>query len=316
MAVFFSRIGSKSTSEWKEEIIYFDPGKSNAPALQNAAFPDRAKVRLNPGEDPREVFAHWLISPKNKWFNRAICNRVWAWFFGRGIIHEVDDLRPDNPPSQPEALAFLEQELTAAKYDLRHLFRLILNSQTYQQSSRPAGGEAAAAEAAFACYPVRRIEAEVLVDAINQVTGTTETYMSAIPEPYTFVPEGTRAISLPDGSITSSFLELFGKPPRDTGMEGERNSRLTAAQRLHLLNSSHIQRKIDQGTNLQFVVKSGIASAEAVSGLYLTILSRYPTPAEIQTALGYAKTSGLRSREAALDLAWALLNSSEFVYKH
>ena len=161
-------------------------------------------------------------------------NRVWSWLLGRGIIHEPDDIRPDNPPANPELLAFLERELIAGHYDLKHLYRLILNSQTYQLSSIPAADNAEG-DANFAHYPLRRLEAEVLIDALCQITGTTEKYSSAIPEPFTFIPEDQRSIALPDGSISSSFLELFGRPPRDTGLESERNNRPTAAQRLHLL---------------------------------------------------------------------------------
>ncbi len=124
-------------------------------------------------------------------------------------------------------LAYLEHELVASHYDLKHVYRLILNSKTYQLSSL-ARGNRPEAEANFAFYPLRRLEAEVLIDAICQVTGTTEKYSSAIPEPYTFLPEGHRSIALPDGSITSPFLEEFGRPPRDTGLESERNNRVNA----------------------------------------------------------------------------------------
>ena len=142
-------------------------------------------------------------------------------------------------------LAYLEQELVAAHYDLKHIYRLILNSQTYQLSLFP-GATIPRATANFAYYPLRRLEAEVLIDALCQITGTTEQYSSLIPEPFTFIPEEQRSIALADGSITSPFLEMFGRPSRDTGLESERNNRPTAAQRLHLLNSSHIRRKIEQ----------------------------------------------------------------------
>ena len=226
----------------------FDPdvaSSSTTPALASkAVFPDGTEAKLSPGEDPRVVFADWLIDAKNPWFSRNIVNRIWAWLLGRGIIHEPDDIRPDNPPSNPELLAFLERELMAAQYDLKPIFRLILNSQTYQLSSVGHSDRPEAA-ANFARYPLRRLEAEVLIDALNQITGTSEQYSSAIPEPFTYIPEGQRSIALPDGSITSSFLEMFGRPPRDTGLEAERSNRPTADQRLHLLNSSHIQRKIE-----------------------------------------------------------------------
>src|ERR1019366_4846347 len=136
-------------------------------------------------------------------------------------------------------------------YDFKHLYRLILNSKTYQLSSLPQGSSPEAA-ANFAFYPLRRLDAEVLIDALDQITGANEKYSSAIPEPYTFIPDNLRSIALPDGSITSSFLEMFGRPPRDTGLESERNNRITAAQKLWLLNSSQMQRKIEQSRMIQY----------------------------------------------------------------
>lgn len=310
MAAFFSQIGVKPTGEWKEEIIYFDPGKATNQLCQAARLPDGTRVTLSPAKDPREVFADWLISPKNPWFARNIANRAWSWLVGRGIIDESDDIRPGNPPTNPELLAYLEKELVASKYDPKALYRLILNSRTYQESSRGSGEPGAAAN--FAVYPVRRLEAEVLIDAVDQVTGTSEKYSSPIPEPFTFIPEGQRSIALPDGSITSSFLELFGRPPRDTGLEGERNNRPTAGQKLHLLNSSHIQRKIEQSRMVEYQAKK--TPAEMATGMYLGILSRFPTPEETRTVEAYYQTS--KPREAAVDLAWALMNSAEFLYRH
>jgi hypothetical protein len=192
---------------------------------------------------------------------------------------------------------------------------LILNSRTYQLSALPSGEQAAGA-ANFASYPVRRLEAEVLIDALNQITGTTESYSSAIPEPYTFIPESQRSIALPDGSISSSFLELFGRPPRDTGLELERNNRPTAAQSLHLLNSSHIQKKLDQSRKLQNLINSQGTPREVASGLYLSILSRYPTEQEWEVVSGYGQGGKVKPREALVDVAWALLNSAEFLYRH
>ena len=318
MAGFFSQIGYKTTAEWKEEIIYFDREKA---AAQWAAgppvmvFPDGVKATVPAGKDPRQVFADWLIDAKNPWFAKNIVNRVWSWLLGRGIIHEPDDIRPDNPPVNPELLAFLEREFVASGYDLKHLFRLILNSSVYQLSSIPRDKRPEAA-ANFAHYPVRRLEAEVLIDAICQITGTSEKYSSAIPEPFTFVPEGNRSIALEDGSISSSFLELFGRPPRDTGMESERNNRMTAAQRLHLLNSTHIQRKIEQGPNLIKLAQTRRGKPrEALVELYLTILSRRPTPDELRTIADYAE-SVRDPRVLFVDLAWALINSAEFLYRH
>jgi len=316
LAGFFTQIGYKNTGEWKEEIVFFDPSKTSPAGLLPPSFPDGNVAKFTSDRDPREVFADWLIDPKNPWFTRAIANRVWFWLIGCGIVQEPDDFRADNPPTNPELLAYLADQLAAQHYDLKELFRLILNSQTYQLScvSRSDKPEAIAN---FAFYPLRRLDAEVLIDALNEITGATDKYSSAIPEPYTYVPEDVRSISLPDGSITSSFLEMFGRPPRDTGQELERNNKITATQRLHLLNSSQIQRKLEQGPKLQaLLLEHQKRPREIVDVLYLTILSRYPTDAERQSVLLYSQTAKIGPRQTALDLAWALINSAEFLHRH
>ena len=313
MAAFFSNIGYKETGEWKEEIVFFDPAK--APLPRSATLPDGTRTRLTVDRDPREVFAAWLINAKNPYFAPGIVNRIWAWLLGRGIVHEPDDIRPDNPPENPELLAYLVQELVNRKYDLKHIYRLILNSDTYQLSSIPRT-DSPDGDKHFAYYPLRRLDAEVLIDALCQITGTTEKYSSAIPEPFTFIPDDQRSISLPDGSITSSFLEQFGRPPRDTGLEAERNNRLTASQALHLLNSSHIQQKIERSPKLNYLLQTQQDPQKLVGGLYLMILSRYPTVEELRIVGSYSQISKGRPRELAVDLIWSLLNSAEFLYRH
>jgi len=321
MAAFFAYVGYKKTQEWKEEIVFFDLVKAakdaDAGAMKAGTFPDGTVRQLSPDRDPREVFADWLLAPGNPWFARCIVNRVWYWFLGRGIIHEPDDIRPDNPPRNPELLAHLERELVAGKYDLKRLFRLILNSRTYQLSCIPRSKHPDA-EAHFAYYPVRRLEAEVLIDALCQITGTTEEYSSPIPEPFTFLPQDRRSIALPDGSITSSFLEMFGRPPRDTGLESERSNDPTPAQRLHFLNSSHVRRKIEQSRTLQPLIARGRSSPRgAATELYLLILSRFPTNQELAIVEAYSRRSEeTRGTNALVDLAWALLNSTEFLCRH
>jgi hypothetical protein len=317
MAAFFSQIAYKPTIEWKEEIVQFDLEKARSPqgieSLRAAGLPDGSPVRLTPGEDPREPFAKWLIDPKNPWFTRNVVNRVWFWLLGRGIIHPADDIRPDNPPANPQLLAFLEQDLIAARYDLKHLIRQIVNSTTYQLSF-VARSDDPRAEANFAQYSLRRLEAEVLIDALCQVTGTTEQYWSIIPEPYTYMPENQRAVALADASITSPFLEKFGRSSRDTGLESDRNNRPTASQRLHMLNSSHVRQKIEKGPKLQALFQSGPRKTESVGELYLAILSRQPTEEELKITQTHVKAmwadSGLR------ELAWVLINSAEFCYRH
>ena len=320
MAGFFSHVGYKYTQEWKEEVIYFDTVKAAQDAaggkLTGAAFPDGTAARLSADTDPREVFTDWLIAPENPWFARNIVNRVWYWLLGRGIVHEPDDIRPDNPPRNPELLALLGKELVAGRYDLKGIYRLILNSQTYQLSPVPRTDKGDP-QAEFACYPIRRLEAEVLADALCQITGTTESYSSLIPEPFTFIPARQRSISLPDGSISSSFLEMFGRPPRDTGLESERNNDPTAAQRLHMLNSSHVRRKIEDSRKLRLVFSAARKSPRAAAtGIYLTILSRFPTEEELKTVAAYAQANRTAGGEALIDLVWALINSSEFLYRH
>ena len=315
MAAFFSQIGYKETTEWKEEIVYFKPRQPGTAPAASPVFPDGTAAKLAPGRDPRELFAAWLTAPGNPWFARNAVNRVWSWLLGRGIVHEPDDLRPDNPPVNPELLAYLEEQFAASHYDLKAVFRLILNSETWQLSSIPRSDSPQAA-ANFAYYPLRRLDAEVLADAICQVTVTTESYTSSIPEPFTFIPEGARSISLPDGSITSAFLELFGRPSRDTGLEAERNNRFTAAQQLHLLNSSHVERKIEQSPNLLALMRGNKDGQAIVNSLYLTILSRQPTPEELRTVAAYSQSGSVKPREAVIDLAWALMNSAEFLYRH
>jgi hypothetical protein len=317
MAAFFSQIAYKPTVEWKEEIVLFDLERAcSQPGLESlraAAFPDATPVRLAPGADPRRAFADWLVSPTNPWFTRNVVNRVWFWLLGRGIIHPADDLRPDNPPAHPELLAFLEQDLIAARYDLKHLVRQILNSTTYQLSCVPRSDDPRR-EAHFAYYPLRRLEAEVLIDALCQITGTTEQYSSIIPEPYTHMPEDQRAVALADASISSPFLEKFGRSSRDTGLESDRNNRPTAAQRLHLLNSSHVRRKMETSPQLRALLGSDPKRPEHIVEIYLTILSRLPTEAELEIAKTHVKETWAEG--GPRDLFWALVNSPEFCYRH
>jgi hypothetical protein len=314
MAACFRSIGYKATGEWKEEIVFFDANKFPASGCVVATLPDKTVVTLTIERDPREVFADWLIRPENPWFTRAMANRVWYWLLGRGIVHEPDDLRSDNSPSNPELLALLEREFVASHFDVKQLFRLILNSQTYQRSAL-ARCDRPEAEANFAHYALRRLDAEVLIDALNQITGTTEKYSSAIPEPFTFIPEKTRAIALPDGSITSAFLETFGRPARDTGIESERGRAITANQRLLLLNSSLVRRKIEQGPSLLAIIRARQRPGDVIDNLYLTILSRFPTDEERATLANHFGPKA-RDYNALVDVAWALINSTEFLYRH
>ncbi len=336
-SAFFAKVGYKSTDEWKEEIVFFNPdGRLPDPAHTNLsilpAHLDGKPVALAPDQDPRAALADWLTAPGNPWFARSIVNRTWFWLMGHGIVHEPDDMRPSNLPWSPELLAYLQQELVGSGFDLKRIYRLILNSDTYQRSSQPTGRNAKD-DTGFSHYRLRRLDAEPLLDAINQILGGTEKYVSPIPEPFTFLPSDQRAITLADGSMESPFLELFGRPPRNTSYESERASGPTVFQAQHLLNSSHLEDKFERSWVLRQLVtgsaKPGAGgkrqAAEAVvkpdgprwvEELYVRILSRYPTEAEKQTAVAYVEAPTRKPADAVCDLAWALVNTREFVLRH
>ncbi len=312
MEVFFSRIAFKGTAEWKEEIVYLNPAATDS---LKAVFPDGKTVTITPDKDPRKVFANWLTESQNQWFARNGVNRIWAWLFGRGIIHQPDDIRPDNPASNPKLLVFLEKEFVKAKYDTRHIFSLILNSRTYQQSSI-SQTDNPKAEALFAYYPVRRLDAEVLIDALCSITGSSERYSSAIPEPFSFIPKVNRSVELADGSTTSQFLEMFGRPARDTGLFSERNNKPTDTQRLHMLNSTHIQKKIESSVKIKKYIKASKRNhSKLIKLIYSSVLSRFPTRDENAIALKYYQDNK-KINEATNDLVWALINTKEFLYRH
>ncbi len=347
VAVLFTQVGYKPTSEWKEEIVFWDPlhstavPGSTAPGIDaiplsvtttnqipqalaeplspnaplEAVFPDGTKVTVPPTRDPREVFAEWLIRPENPWFAKAIVNRTWAWVMGRGIIHEPDDIRDDNPPSNPELLAYLEKELVSSGWDLKHLKRLIFTSTTYQFSSI-VRSDKPEATANFASYPLRRVEAEVLIDAVNRITGSSDLYTSAVPEPFTYIPKDVPAVALADGSVTDTFLTLFGRSARATGTESERVNELSSRQWIHMLNSGQIQSKLQTGPKLKALISAGGAPNEIIERLYLAILSRLPTEDDVKAAEQHAKAGVAKGNDLWIDLAWALINNPEFLLRH
>lgn len=313
MEAFFSRVGYKGTAEWKETVIHLDPTPVETISTK---FPDGAAVSIEPDLDPRVVFANWFIQPDNKAFTQSIVNRQWAWLMGRGIVEEADDFRPDNPPSNPALLDYLVNEFVKSGYDLRHIIRLIVNSRSYQQSFIPRSDNPRA-EALFAYYSPRLLDAEVLQDALNGIFGGEVLYSSMVPEPFTFVPEEHRTIELRDGSINSPFLEMFGRPSRDTGLVSERNNTPTDAQRLYLLNSSQIQKQITISPKLHRLNPLAMRNQEKLTQeLYLLLLSREPTGTEKTAALEYLNSPHGTGRNGLLDLAWALTNSKEFLFRH
>lgn len=311
---FFERIAYKSTKEWKEEIVFDDPSK-RAPFV--STLPDGKSVAISADVSPRSAFADWLVKKGNPYFSRAFANRAWAWIFGEPIVAPIDDMFfSANRPTSARLLNTLGHQFKKSGYDIRALLKLITTSSAYSQSFIPdPSNKPEEARKNFAVYPTRRLEAEIIIDSICAVTGTTEIYSSTTPEPYTTMPDYYAATDLPDGSVTTSFLELFGKSPRDTGYADERVSLPSASQKLHMLNSSQILRKI---SNSRYSHKIFYLPYETgFYQLYLKILSRRPTRAELKTFEAY-KPEGrnFRQWEAMVDTMWALFNSDEFSNRH
>jgi hypothetical protein len=246
-----------------------------------------------------------------------MANRAWFWLMGRGLVHEPDDFRDDNPPIHPELLDYLADELVRSKYDLKHLYRLIAQSATYQQSSIPRG-DAALAQEVFAVYPIRRLEAEVLQDALAVIFDNRIGYNSEVPEPFTNVPPRRRTIALPDASITSPFLEMFGRSTRDTGLTSDRNNRITESQQLFLLNSTEVNnwvRRLSPNQGNQWRNRQN-ASTLMVEALWLRLLSRHPNPNERRLAMDAIVQNGRMNDSKIQDLIWVLLNTEEFLCRH
>ena len=328
---FFSRIRYKKSSEWKEEFVYTDPEK----AVAKAWLPGCGSYTIcAPEEDPRKVLADALVSKDNPYFARAFVNRAWSWFFGKGLIDPADDIFPErdfrdrllalfrqDPDKEravhPELLELLTGEFVRSDYDMRHLFRLIMNCRTFHASSIVPPEKRAVAEKYFLSFPVRRIEAEIVVDSLSVLTDRYAKYSSVIPEPFTYLPARTRAVQIADGSISSSMLDLFGRPSRDSGKISERNNRVTAGQRLYLLNSNVLYGQL---SNLGW--KAGRHckwdfQRKGIADLYLRILSRYPTPLEKKWIGDYLKTLPKKRKSNVWpDLVWTLVNSKEFLYYH
>jgi hypothetical protein len=242
-------------------------------------------------------------------------NRIWYWLMGRGIVHEPDDFRETNPPSIPELLNYLEKEFVDNGFDVKHIFSLILNSETFQRSSKTNKWNKND-HTLFSHYQLRRLEAEQLIDAICDITGVPDNYMSKVSEPFSFLPDDYRAIHLADGTISTPFLEMFGRPSRDNSYEGNRNNDLDMKQVLYLLNSSHLQEKIEKSPNIKQLINKWDNDKALIKQIYLTVLSRFPDKDELQTSMNYLQNNSREKRESVNNLIWALLNTKEFVFNH
>ena len=260
-----------------------------------------------PAGDRRQVLADWLTDPSNPWFAKNLANRMWAHFMGRGLIEPVDDLRATNPASNPELLMALSRHVAETNFDLRVLIRTITRSRVYQLSSTP-NPTNRLDEQNYSHATLRPLEAEVLLDAVCQVTGVNEKFVG--------VPDGYRAIQLWDSGVSHYFLKLFGRPVRKSACVCERLDEPNMAQALHLMNSPAIHQKLKhEGGTLARLVARYPDDASLVRALYLTFFSRPPFEAERTEALNYLQQASDR-RTASEDLAWSMLCSIEFIFRH
>jgi hypothetical protein len=272
--------------------------------------------------DRREYLAEWLTSPENPYFARAITNRVWANFFGVGLIESVDDLRLSNPASNEELLNASAKFLVEHKYDLKSLMREILRSATYQRSSVPVGASRDDMRNYSHYYP-RRLMAEVSLDAISQVTAvptefTQIEYPGSDVEKTEFYAKGTRAVQLYDSAVVSRYLRAFGRNQRVITCQCERSNEPSLVQALHISNGDTILTKLAaKDGKIDSLLKGGLPNYRIVEDLYLAALSRYPTDREIASLSTTLNEAAEGDRRAVLeDVYWAVLSSREFYFNH
>jgi hypothetical protein len=275
---------------------------------------DRSVITVSPEDDPREILGRWMTDPANEYFSGAMVNRIWAHFLGTGLVEPVDDLRASNPPSNPELWKALVKEFVAHKFDRKHLMRLILNSRTYQLSSSTKASNAKDSRF-YSHYYVRRLGAEVLLDAISRATG--------VPDVFPGYPLGIRAVQVPDPSLKSHFMTLFGRSERISACACERTGDVTLPQLLHLVGGDTVERKIDQIKSPQGRLAKLLAAKksdrEIMEELCLATLSRPPRASEMATfEKALQQTLALGDTRAMFyrDLFWALLNANEFTFNH
>lgn len=309
-AAFFAQVGRKASGDPREQIVFnrgagdvknLRDGQVMAPKFLGGHAPDCA------GRDRRELVAEWLTAPENPWFARNIANRVWHHFFGAGIVDPPDDVRVSNPPSNPRLLDELGQRLVEYNYDLRRLVRDICASHTYQMDSQPRTPDVRDTRN-FAFAQVRRLTAEQMLDAISQVAE------SEIKFPN--LPLGARAAQVANGPSGIYFLEVFGRPSRETVCTCERSNDPTLAQSLHLINGETLHRAIagDDG-RLARLLREETPVPALAENLYLAALSRPPREAELADIAAYVE--GAEDLRPALeDVFWAVLNSKEFTFNH
>jgi hypothetical protein len=314
-AAFFSTLGRKRGEEPFEDVVFHQTREAAAENIRThqPVKPTPlggASLSLSAQIDPRGALAQWLTARENPFFTRVAVNRYWKHFFGRGLVEPEDDMRVTNPPSNPELLDALAAQFAQSGTDLRALCRTICQSNAYQLSAEANDANAGDRQNFSRFFP-RRLSAEILLDAVDTVTG--------VPTKFAGVPPGTHALQLPDDSFNAShyFLTVFGRPDNASACECERVSDGSLAQRLHLLNAKAIQEKLSSpsGIAAQFA-KETAPPSEKLRSLYLTAFSREPRAEELAHGLDFLSRRSDRDAQAWEDVVWAVINTKEFLFNH
>ena len=311
MAAFFSRVGRKKSDLRGKDHIYHSPGAASAknPATGKNVLPTplgAEPIQMDAHTDPRMMLTEWLSAPENPFFAKALVNRYWKHFFGRGLVDPEDDMRVTNPATNPQLLDALAQSFVDSGFDLKTLVRRICTSQVYGLSAIPNDFNQDDKQNFSRFYP-RRLNAEVLLDSIDRLTSS--------PSRFQGMPVGTRAVQLPDNAFDSYFLTVFGRPNSASACECERSSDVNLAQCLHLLNSEEVQKKLG-GARAQQLAKDNRDMKSRIRDLYLVAFSREPTEEEEGVALTYISQRSDQAQNAFEDVLWALINTKEFVFNH
>jgi hypothetical protein len=313
-SAFFAQVGRKRGQVQNEDRIFHKVGMATA---QNPKTGQNVKpsglgsqpVEIAPESDPRQALADWMSNKENPFFSRSLVNRYWKHFFGRGLVDPEDDMRVTNPASNPELLDALANDFVKHDFDLKHLVRTIATSNVYQLAAEPNDWNQDDKQNFSRYYP-KRLNAEVLLDAIDQVTGTQTSFAG--------IPAGTRAVQLPDTGFNSYFLTVFGRPEASSACECERSSEANLAQSLHLLNSSEIQGKLTaaSGNAARLAGDKSRPDELKIRELYLLAFSRVASPDELSIAMAHIQKNAQDPKRAYEDIVWALVNTKEFLFNH